>query len=41
MTTVLVAFATKNGSTREVAEVIANRLRETGHDSDPPSTTRD
>ena len=32
MTTVLVAFATKDGSTREVAEVIANRLRETGAD---------
>jgi len=32
MSTVLVVFATKNGSTREVAEVIANRLRETGAD---------
>jgi menaquinone-dependent protoporphyrinogen oxidase len=32
MRTVLVAFATKNGSTREVAEAVADRPRETGAD---------
>lgn len=34
MTRVLVAFASKHGSTREVAEAIARTLRELGHDVD-------
>jgi menaquinone-dependent protoporphyrinogen oxidase len=34
MPRVLVAYATKHGSTREVAEAIAARLRENGLDAD-------